>query len=51
VKLIEATPVTGGLVFEVLSDPAPPDKNAPGPRLLPRKKGGLPIGVRRGKRH
>ena len=33
VKLVEATPVTGGLLFEMLSDPAPPDASAPRPRL------------------
>lgn len=33
VKLQEATPITGGLVFEMLSDPAPRDPNAPAPRL------------------
>src|SRR5207253_6518518 len=33
VKLVEATPVTGGLLFEMLSDPAPADPNAARPRL------------------
>ena len=33
VKLKEATPITGGLVFEMLSDPLPVDPNAPRPRL------------------
>ncbi|MGA9659661.1 MAG: ribonuclease R [Asticcacaulis sp.] len=33
VELMEAMPVTGGLVFKVLSDPAPADPNAPRPRL------------------
>lgn len=33
VKLQEATPITGGLVFEMLSDAAPRDPNAPAPRL------------------
>ena len=33
VRLREATPITGGLVFEMLSDPAPRDPNAPAPRL------------------
>ena len=33
VRLREATPLTGGLVFEMLSDPEPPDATAPKPRL------------------
>ncbi|MBJ7413284.1 MAG: ribonuclease R, partial [Phenylobacterium sp.] len=33
VRLEEATPITGGLLFEMLSEPAPPDKAAPRPRL------------------
>ncbi len=33
VKLVEATPITGGLLFEMLSEPAAPDPNAPRPRL------------------
>ncbi|WP_374597759.1 ribonuclease R [Brevundimonas sp.] len=33
VKLQEATPITGGLMFEMLSDPAPRDPSAPAPRL------------------
>lgn len=32
VKLKEATPITGGLLFEMLSDPEPRDPNAPAPR-------------------
>ncbi|MBI2262139.1 MAG: ribonuclease R [Caulobacterales bacterium] len=40
VKLVEATPVTGGLVFEMLSDPAPRDPNAPAARLGVRGRGG-----------
>jgi ribonuclease R len=40
VKLMEATPVTGGLVFEMLSDPEPRDPNAPAPRLGMRGRGG-----------
>ncbi|HEY0102295.1 MAG TPA: ribonuclease R [Brevundimonas sp.] len=40
VKLMEATPVTGGLVFGMLSDPAPRDPNAPAPRLGVRGRGG-----------
>ncbi|WP_298747142.1 ribonuclease R [uncultured Brevundimonas sp.] len=39
VRLVEATPVTGGLVFEMLSDPAPRDPNAPAPRLGVRVRG------------
>ncbi|HWE47957.1 MAG TPA: ribonuclease R [Caulobacteraceae bacterium] len=50
VRLTEATPVTGGLLFEMLSDPAPADPRAPRPRLGVRKRGGPPPGVRRGKR-
>jgi ribonuclease R len=33
VKLAEATPITGGLLFEMLSEPAVADPNAPRPRL------------------
>ncbi|MDB5497439.1 MAG: ribonuclease [Phenylobacterium sp.] len=33
VKLAEATPITGGLLFEMLSEPAAADPNAPRPRL------------------
>ncbi|MFN3522804.1 MAG: ribonuclease R [Phenylobacterium sp.] len=55
VRLREATPLTGGLLFEMLSDPAPPDPTAPRPRLGVRRRaearrGGPPKGVRRGKR-
>jgi len=39
VKLREATPVTGGLLFEMLSEPAPRDPNAPSPRLGARGRG------------
>jgi ribonuclease R len=39
VRLREATPVTGGLVFEMLSDPTPRDPNAPAPRLGMRGRG------------
>ena len=39
VKLREATPVTGGLLFEMLSDPAPRDPNAPSSRLGMRARG------------
>ncbi|GLK50462.1 ribonuclease R [Brevundimonas intermedia] len=40
VKLMEATPVTGGLVFEMLSEPEPRDPNAPAPRYGIRGRGG-----------
>jgi len=56
VKLREATPVTGGLLFEMLTEALPVDPKAPRPRLGVRGKppikprGGLPKGVRRGKR-
>ena len=50
VRLTEATPITGGLLFEMLSEPGPPDPKAPRPRLGVRKRGGPPPGVRRGKR-
>ncbi|MEQ7156387.1 ribonuclease R [Brevundimonas aurifodinae] len=40
VKLKEATPITGGLLFEMLSDPEPRDPNAPAPRLGMRGRGG-----------
>ena len=33
VRLTEATPITGGLLFEMLSDAEPPDPKAPRPRL------------------
>ena len=33
VKLKEATPITGGLLFEMLSEAEPRDPNAPSPRL------------------
>ena len=33
VRLTEATPITGGLLFEMLSEPEPRDPNAPPPRL------------------
>ncbi|MBX9616439.1 MAG: ribonuclease R [Caulobacteraceae bacterium] len=39
VKLKEATPITGGLLFEMLSDPDPRDPNAPAPRLGLRGRG------------
>jgi ribonuclease R len=40
VKLVEATPITGGLLFEMLSEPAPRDPNAPPPRYGVRTRGG-----------
>ncbi|WP_291840475.1 ribonuclease R [Brevundimonas sp.] len=39
VKLKEATPVTGGLLFEMLSEPGPRDPNAPSARLGMRARG------------
>jgi len=39
VRLREATPVTGGLLFEMLSEPDPRDPNAPVPRLGLRGRG------------
>ena len=39
VRLVEATPVTGGLLFEMLSEPQPRDPNAPSPRLGMRARG------------
>lgn len=65
VRLVEATPVTGGLLFEMLSDPAPRDPKAPpprsgqrsGPRSGPggpsgrsQRKGGKPSGGLKGVR-
>ncbi|MBI1199251.1 MAG: ribonuclease R [Phenylobacterium sp.] len=60
VRLEEATPITGGLLFEMLSEPAPPDKNAPAPRLGARRRGdrpgpgkarsGRPPGIRTGRK-
>jgi len=40
VRLMEATPVTGGLVLEMLSEPDPRDPNAPAPRYGMRGRGG-----------
>ena len=55
VKLLEATPITGGLLFELLSEPDAPDPKAPRPRLGVRGrpgggpgKPGRPKGVRTG---
>ena len=42
VRLSEATPITGGLLFEMLSDPDPADANAPRPRLGVRNRAGKP---------
>ena len=40
VKLVEATPLTGGLLFEMLSEPEPRDPDAPQPRLGVRRRAG-----------
>ena len=40
VRLTEATPITGGLLFEMLSEPMPPDASMPRPRLGMRGRGG-----------
>jgi ribonuclease R len=57
VRLTEATPVTGGLLFEMLSDPEPPDASAPRPRLGMRARGdrrpgrpGRPAGIGNGRK-
>jgi ribonuclease R len=52
VRLEEATPLTGGLLFSVLSDPEPPDSSIRTPRFSPRGRGrgGPPRGVPRGRR-
>ncbi|MFC3069776.1 ribonuclease R [Phenylobacterium soli] len=39
VRLREATPLTGGLLFEMLSEPAPADRSMPAPRLGMRARG------------
>ena len=49
VRLKEAVPITGGLLLEMLSEPAAPDPNARRPRLGARRRGGPPPGVRLGK--
>jgi len=49
VRLLEAVPLTGGLLFEMLSEPAPADPNAPRPRLGVRDRGGPPSGKPRSK--
>jgi ribonuclease R len=38
VRLREATPLSGGLLFEMLSEPMPADPNLPGPRLGVRRQ-------------
>ncbi len=49
VKLLEATPITGGLLFEMLSEPDAPDPNAQRPRLGVRGRGaGRPGGPKPG---
>jgi ribonuclease R len=63
VRLAEATPLTGGLLFEMLSEPAPADRSAPPPRLGVRGRGpgrggggpgkpksGRPPGIRTGRK-
>jgi ribonuclease R len=50
VRLREATPITGGLVFEMLSEPAPRDPNAPAVRLGARGRGGGDFPTRGGAR-
>jgi ribonuclease R len=48
VRLLEATPITGGLLFEMLSEPEPRDPKAPAPRLGLRGRGpGRPGGASR----
>ena len=42
VRLTEATPITGGLLFEMLSEPMPADASMPRPRLGVRGRGGPP---------
>jgi ribonuclease R len=39
VRLAEATPITGGLLFDMLSEPMPPDPTAARPRLGMRNRG------------
>ncbi|WP_411286922.1 ribonuclease R [Phenylobacterium sp.] len=57
VKLTEATPITGGLLFQMISEPMAGDPNAPRPRLGMRARndnrpggGGRPGGSRGGPR-
>ncbi|MFI4974800.1 MAG: ribonuclease R [Caulobacterales bacterium] len=49
VRLREATPITGGLLFEMLSEPEAGDRTAPRPRqaVRGRRSGGPPRGRRR----
>jgi ribonuclease R len=55
VRLREATPITGGLVFEMLGEPAAPQPGAPRPRLGMRARGdrrgprGRPAGIKTGR--
>jgi ribonuclease R len=51
VRLVEATPITGGLRFEMLSEPEPADPKAPRPRLGLRRDTGrrAPSGRSRGR--
>ena len=44
VRLKEATPITGGLLLEMLSEPEPPDKGARPPRLGLRGRSGARTG-------
>jgi ribonuclease R len=46
VRLREATPITGGLLFEMLSEPEPPQPGALRPRLGMRRRGDRPGGGR-----
>jgi ribonuclease R len=48
VRLAEATPVTGGLLFEMLSEPEAADPSAPRPRLGVRGRGAPSKGPSRG---
>ena len=50
VRLLEATPITGGLRFEMLSDPEPADPKAPRPRLGARRPMGNRPPAGRGRR-
>jgi len=51
IRLREATPITGGLLFDMMSDPEPPDPKAMRPRLGVRKRlQGRPANVRLGRR-
>ncbi len=55
VRLREATPLTGGLLLDMVSDPDPPDPSARLPRLGVRRRGppprgGPPKGVSRGRK-